>query len=155
MKLECFSFRLRKVNFYEWFHDFLQQTKFFSARIFCNWAQEKMRYPMFFFNNFESLTFLPAQIWTYIIRGWKLVDISTHSSILLKFLLYGEGHRTVYCGTPSWNGNTPGWRLRNIQRWSALIQNTFRSVSALFRDFHVMNSADSALNSTKNGNFQS
>ena len=26
----------------------------------------------------------------------------------------------------------PGWRLRDIQRWSALTQNTFRSVSALF-----------------------
>ena len=49
----------------------------------------------------------------------------------------------------------PGWRLRDIQRWSALIQNTFRSVSALFITWKSLNSADSALNSAENGNFQS
>ena len=48
-----------------------------------------------------------------------------------------------------------GWRLRDIQRWSALIQNTFRSVSALFITWNSLNSADSALNSAENGNFQS
>ena len=31
-----------------------------------------------------------------------------------------------------WEIYNPSWRLRDIQRWSALIQNTFRSVSALF-----------------------
>ena len=49
----------------------------------------------------------------------------------------------------------PGWRLRDIQRWSALIQNTFRSVSALFITWKSLNSADSALNSAENGKFQS
>ena len=49
----------------------------------------------------------------------------------------------------------PGWRLRDIQRWSALIQNTFRSVSALFITWKSLNSADSALNSAENANFQS
>ena len=49
----------------------------------------------------------------------------------------------------------PGSRLRDIQRWSALIQNTFRSVSALFIIWKSLNSADSALNSAENGNFQS
>ena len=49
----------------------------------------------------------------------------------------------------------PGWRLREIQRWSALIQNTFRSVSALLITWKSLNSADSALNSVENGNFQS
>ena len=49
----------------------------------------------------------------------------------------------------------PGWRLRDIQRWSALIQNTFRSVSALLITWKSLNSADSALNSAENGNFQS
>ena len=49
----------------------------------------------------------------------------------------------------------PGWRLRDIQRWSALIQNTFRSVSVLFITWKSLNSADSALNSAENGNFQS
>ena len=49
----------------------------------------------------------------------------------------------------------PGWRLREIQRWSALIQNTFRSVSALFITWKSLNSADSALNRAENGNFHS
>ena len=49
----------------------------------------------------------------------------------------------------------PGWRLRDIQRWSALIQKNFRSVSALFITWKSMNSADSALNSVENPKFQS
>ena len=49
--------------------------------------------------------------------------------------------------------NSPGWRLRDIQRWSALIQNTFRSVSALFITWKSLKSADSALNSAENENF--
>ena len=51
--------------------------------------------------------------------------------------------------------NSPGWRLRDIQCWSALIQNNFRSVSALFITWKSLNSADSALNSAENENFQS
>ena len=42
----------------------------------------------------------------------------------------------------------PGWRFRDIQRWSALIQNNFSSVSALFIIWKSLNSAD-------NENFQS
>ena len=42
--------------------------------------------------------------------------------------------------------NFASWRLRDIQRWSALIQNTFRSVSALFITWKSLNSADAALN---------
>ena len=50
---------------------------------------------------------------------------------------------------------SPGSRLRDIQRWSSLIQNNFRSVSALFITWKSLNSADSALNSAENENFQS
>ena len=49
----------------------------------------------------------------------------------------------------------PGWRRRDIQRWSTLNQNNFRSVSALFITWKSLNSADSALNSAENENFQS
>ena len=38
--------------------------------------------------------------------------------------------------------NYSGWRLRDIHRWSALIQNNFRSVSALFITWKSLNSAD-------------
>ena len=36
----------------------------------------------------------------------------------------------------------PDWCLRDIQRWSALIQNTFRSVPALFNTWKSLNSAE-------------
>ena len=49
----------------------------------------------------------------------------------------------------------PGWRLGDIQRWRAPIQNTFKSVSALFITWKSLSSADSALNSAENENFQS
>ena len=42
----------------------------------------------------------------------------------------------------------PGWDFRDIQRWSALIQNNFRSVSPLFINWKSLNSAE-------NENFQS
>ena len=42
----------------------------------------------------------------------------------------------------------PGWRLRDIQRWSAQIQITFRSVSALFITWKSLNSADFLWNSS-------
>ena len=45
----------------------------------------------------------------------------------------------------------PGWHHpRDIQRWSALIQNNFRHFSALFFTWKSLNSADSALNSAEN-----
>ena len=41
--------------------------------------------------------------------------------------------------------SNPGWRLRDIQRWSALIQKNFRSVSALFITWKSKDSAETAL----------
>ena len=49
----------------------------------------------------------------------------------------------------------PGCHLRDIQRWSALFQNNFRSISALFNSWKYFNSADSALINDENENFQS
>ena len=44
------------------------------------------------------------------------------------------------------SANNPGWRLRDIQRWSALIQSNFWSNSALFITWKSLKSANLALN---------
>ena len=44
---------------------------------------------------------------------------------------------------------SPGWPLRDIQRWSALIQNTFRSVSALLINWKSLSSSDFLWNSVE------
>ena len=52
--------------------------------------------------------------------------------------------------TISKSESNPGWRFRNIQRWSVFIQRSFWSVSALFITCNSQNNTFSVLNSSVN-----